>query len=71
MRYWLQLKAPAGNWYDSIGTSSINDAISYAEDEVKRGATARVVERRDIEVWSFEAPSKPSPWLKREPKQAG
>ena len=27
--YWLQCQAPAGNWYDSLGTSSVKTCVSH------------------------------------------
>lgn len=49
--YWLQLKAPAGNWYDHVGADDKGTLIGYGEAAEGRGETARVVERHDVEVW--------------------
>jgi hypothetical protein len=50
-QYWTQVKAPAGNWFDSLGTDELAGAISFAKFEVEQGNTARVVSRTDIVVW--------------------
>lgn len=47
MRYWVQVKAPAGNWVDSIGLDDLVQAKEYAS---ALGDEARVVERTDVEV---------------------
>lgn len=51
MRYWVQTKAPAGNWVDSVGVSDYAQAESYAKASKE---PARVIERVDREVWPVD-----------------
>ena len=47
-KYWVQERAPAGNWYDSIGTNDdAEQAKAYARAMCIDGNPARVVERTD------------------------
>lgn len=56
-RYWMQHKAPAGNWVDNVGTdnkpekNNVGNLFRYAEnDDLTYGRKARIVRRIDIEV---------------------
>ena len=51
MRYWLQVKAPAGNWVDSVGTDDKQSAIDHGRYLETKGEETRVVERTDVQVW--------------------
>lgn len=52
MKYWVQTKAPAGNWVDSIGVSDETMAVEYAiAFQEKNREPVRVVERTDVEIW--------------------
>jgi hypothetical protein len=46
-RYWLQTKAPAGNWVDCLGSELITDCISHGHYRRGRGDEVRVIERKD------------------------
>lgn len=53
MRYWLQTKAPAGNWVDFMGSDdlqSVKDHANWHYDET--GEQVRIVERTDVEITS-------------------
>ncbi len=52
--YWVQAKAPAGNWYDELGTDLLPRAIDYAKFLVNDGRVARVVLRKDTVVWDMD-----------------
>lgn len=59
MRYWLQTRAPAGNWVDSLGSASKQSCIDHGRylggmDKEKPPVVydVRVVERVDTEVWN-------------------
>jgi len=52
MKYWLQCKAPAGNWSDSIGSDEIQSLKDHAAYLRAQGETVRIVERKDVEVQS-------------------
>lgn len=52
--YWVQGKAPAGNWYDALGTDDLAFCERHAawmrdEQEI----TTRVVKRYDQEIMEF------------------
>lgn len=49
MKYWLQTKAPSGNWVDNLGATKERciEQGSWLRD---RGETVRVIERTDREV---------------------
>jgi hypothetical protein len=51
MRYWLQTRAPAGNWVDSLGSDSYSDCVGHGEFLRARGEAVRVVVRIDRVVW--------------------
>ena len=55
MRYWVQTKAPAGNWVDRTGVDDYATAVKYAKWEDARGEQVRVVERLDLPVWQARA----------------
>lgn len=42
-RYWLQCQAPAGNWYDSLGTPRLDIATSHMEFLQNSGKICRIV----------------------------
>lgn len=46
---WLQTQAPAGNWTEYMGTSSLTDALINMECLVKQGRAARI-EHKTITV---------------------
>lgn len=41
--FWLQCQAPAGNWYDSLGSQNLDNILSMKSYEEARGNTCRVV----------------------------
>lgn len=51
--YWVQKKALAGNWVDTIGVDDLEKAQLYADAESQRDGpdTVRVMRRRDEQVW--------------------
>jgi hypothetical protein len=51
MKFWTQAQAPAGNWYDVLGTSDKVHAIDYAIYVGRDGTKARVIVRTDAVVW--------------------
>jgi hypothetical protein len=52
MKFWTQVKAPAGNWTDSLGSDYIGSCISQAKWQKKNyGTETRVIERADVQVW--------------------
>lgn len=53
MKYWVQAKAPAGNWYDMLGTNDKDAAIRYAKHaiDVEKYTSIRIVERIDTPIW--------------------
>lgn len=52
MRYWLQVRAPAGNWVDSLGSDDKHACVVHGRWLAKeRGEHVRVVERTDVVVW--------------------
>jgi hypothetical protein len=59
-RYWLQARAPAGNWVDMLGTDDRELCIGHGKWMVlhKHAQAVRVVEREDkpIPIWGpYEA----------------
>ena len=51
MKYYVQKQAPAGNWVDSIGTNSLEDAKKYVKGIACFTDTAvRLIERADIVI---------------------
>lgn len=54
--FWVQVKAPAGNWADNMGSSDLESAVSFAKYlfEEHDEKNVRVVQRYDIvrEVFS-------------------
>ena len=50
MKYWVQRKDLAGNWYDYRGTENLDSAKARAKWSRKAGYKTRVVERTDIVV---------------------
>lgn len=58
-KYWVQKKAPAGNWVDSLGSHDFDDALRHA---AACGEEARVIERSDKVLSVVNAkPSGPRP----------
>lgn len=51
MKFFLQTKAPAGNWVDSLGTSIAKHAFSHGEYLSKMGNKTRVVRRKDTPIY--------------------
>ena len=55
MRYWLQVRAPAGNWVDSLGSNDRNTCVDhgrwYVKNKIHLRTDVRVVERTDVQVW--------------------
>lgn len=43
---YVQTQAPAGNWSEVLGTTSLKSAQEYAEYERGKGNKARVIERQ-------------------------
>lgn len=56
MRFWVQTKAPAGNWVDSIGSTNEFTCIEHAVHMSEQGVQVRVVERTEVSIW--EQPTK-------------
>lgn len=58
MKYWLQVKAPAGNWVDWVGTDDLESAKDHAAWLVEEGhyRETRVVERLDTVIWECSPP---------------
>lgn len=53
MMFWVQEKAPAGNWSDKMGTNHMEKVIDFAQWLTKQfKAETRVISRTDIQVWS-------------------
>lgn len=51
MRYYVQCKAPANNWYDVLGTDDKEHAVEFMNYQQRvHGLTAQVVERVDTVV---------------------
>lgn len=53
MKYWVQVKAPAGNWVDHLGTESLASALQMAVYKSKNGEASRVVIRKDKPIMRF------------------
>lgn len=52
MRYWLQTRAPAGNWSDNLGSMSKQSCIDHGRYLAEQhDEEVRVVERVDTPVW--------------------
>jgi hypothetical protein len=56
MKYWIQLKAPAGNWYDSIGfhAPDLQFAIKWYRRYLRTHPDSRLVARVDVEVMNAD-----------------
>lgn len=52
-KYWVQRMSTGGNWYDSLGTNDLEDAIKSAKYYASDGGTARVVVRHDTEIAQY------------------
>jgi hypothetical protein len=52
VKYWLQVKAPAGNWVDSIGCNDKQSCLDHAKYSAEQGEDVQVVERVDTVIWS-------------------
>jgi len=50
MKYWVQQKAKAGNFYDVLGTDNLKSARSYADHQRKAGFVCQVIKRKDIVI---------------------
>lgn len=51
MCYWLQTKAPAGNWVDNLGSDVRKSCIEHGKFLKERGDDVRVIERTDRVIW--------------------
>ncbi len=50
-KFWLQQKAPAGNWVDNMGSDKLSGLISHKKFlEQVVGGEYRIVQREDIEI---------------------
>jgi hypothetical protein len=53
MTYWLQTKAPAGNWVDNLGSENKDACITHGRYlREKNSETVRVIKRTDHQVWN-------------------
>lgn len=52
---WVQQQAPAGNFYDSLGTDSMKDAKAQAIYIRSKGGVARIVRRIDVIIGNYPA----------------
>ena len=50
MKYWVQVQAPAGNWYDSLGSNDLNAVRKHAAHLRERGHTVRIIRRKDTVI---------------------
>jgi hypothetical protein len=44
MRYTVQCQAPAGNWYDVLGTNDVHLVVRHANYHVEKGDEVRIVD---------------------------
>ncbi len=50
-KFWLQKKAPAGNWTDNMGSDKLSGLISHKKYlEQTAGDEYRIVQREDTEI---------------------
>lgn len=50
-KFWLQQKAPAGNWTDNMGSDELPGLVSHKKYlEQAAGGEYRIVQREDTEI---------------------